>query len=313
MISQPSHTLIVTLLRHSSSSQASALSFIMGGLYLALLLVTCSFGESVCVEYAAKSSPLLQGQCPSLEERERVRAEITADVRVILSAVHTCDGSPGWRRVGFVNMTDPSQDCPPGLNITSHPIRTCGSSHDNDHGCSSTSFSVGGIEYGLVCGRIRAYQYGRTFAFNNYLRLGRTIEESYADGVSLTHGVAGERQHIWTFAAGFSEVSNPFVICPCDLDNVLVTSPPPYVEGDYFCETGNNDAKTNYYIFFESDPLWDGEGCGLHSTCCQFNDPPWFTRTLPTTTTDDIELRLCHFLNTTAADVPIELIELYVK
>ena len=157
MISQPSHTLIVALLRHSSSSQASALSFIMGGLYLALLLVTCSFGESVCVEYVVKSSPLLQGQCPSLEERERVRVEITADVQAIL-AVHTCDGSPGWRRVGFVNMTDPSQDCPPGLSITGHPIRTCGSSHAASVSCSSTSFSVGGMEYGQVCGRIKAYQ-----------------------------------------------------------------------------------------------------------------------------------------------------------
>ena len=71
MISQHSHTLIVTLLQYSSSRLL--LSLIMGGLYLALLLVACSFGECVCegsVGYAVKSSPLLQGQCPSLEERE---------------------------------------------------------------------------------------------------------------------------------------------------------------------------------------------------------------------------------------------------
>ena len=150
---------------HSDSHFASTQLLVMDGLYL--LLVACSFGECVCegsVGYAVKSSPLLQGQCPSLEEREGVRAEITADVQAILSgAVHTCDGSPGWRRVGFVNMTDPSQDCPPGLNITSHPIRTCGSSNDDRPSCSSTSFSVGEREYGQVCGRIRAYQYGRTF------------------------------------------------------------------------------------------------------------------------------------------------------
>ena len=284
----------------------------MGGLYLAVLVVICSFGERVCegsVGYAVKSSPLLQRQCPSLEEREGVRAEITAEVQAILSsAVHTCDGSPGWRRVGFVNMTDPSQDCPPGLSITSHPIRTCGSSNVNARSCSSTSFSVGGMEYSQVCGRIRAYQYGQTFAFYSNLNFGRTIEESYVDGVSLTHGVTGERQHIWTFAAGLNEISDPVLVCSCHTDDAS----PPYVGEDYFCETGNIATRPDR-MFFESDPLWDGEGCGLHSTCCQFNDPPWFTRTLPTTTTDDIELRLCHFVATTSGDVPIELIELYVK
>ena len=147
--------------------------------------------------------------------------------------------------------------------------------------------------------------------FYNYLTFGRTIGESYVDGVSLTHGVAGERQHIWTFAAGNNEVNNPLIACPCDTDDISTTSP-PYVGGDYFCETGSIDANPSS-TFFESDPLWDGEGCGSNSTCCQFNDPPWFTRTLPTTTTDDIELRMCHFHDRITADVPIELIELYVK
>ncbi len=98
-------------------------------------------------------------------------------------------------------MADPSQDCPSGLNITSHPIRTCGSSHITWSDCSSTTFSVSGIEYSHVCGRIKAYQYGQTSAF---LSVNRGIEVSYVDGVSLTHGAAGERQHIWTFAAGHS-------------------------------------------------------------------------------------------------------------
>ena len=31
------------------------------------------------------------------------------------------------------------------------------------------------------------------------------IDSYYVEGVSLTHGGAGRRQHIWTFAAGLSE------------------------------------------------------------------------------------------------------------
>ena len=31
------------------------------------------------------------------------------------------------------------------------------------------------------------------------------IDSYYVDGVSLTYGGAGSRQHIWTFAAGITE------------------------------------------------------------------------------------------------------------
>ena len=289
----------------------------MDGLELALLLVTCSFGVHVCegaIKYPVKPLPLdEQGQCPSLQERERVRAEISAEVREMLSApLYSCNGSPGWRRVGFVNMTDPSQDCPPGLNLTSHPIRSCGSSHDTFNECSSTTFSVSGVQYSQVCGSIKAYQYGHTFAFAQYLYLHSSLEESYVDGVSLTRGAAGGRQHIWTFAAGLTEgVSYSDVEkCPNDFDG---SESPSFVNGDYFCESGNNHDISVNDVFFGSDPLWDGEGCGFNITSCQFNNPPYFSRILPAPTTDDIELRLCHYDYTQYADVPIELVELYIK
>ena len=289
----------------------------MDGLELALLLVTCSFSVHVCegaIKYAVKPLPLdEQGQCPSFQERERVRAEISDEVREILSApLYSCNGSPGWRRVGFVNMTDPSQDCPPGLTLTSHPIRSCGSSHDTNRECSSTTFSVSGVQYSQVCGNIKAYQYGWTLAFYQYLTRNSNLEQSYVNGVSLTHGAAGERQHIWTFAAGLSEGMRYSDIykCPNDFDG---PESPPYVNGDYFCESGNSDDINAYRVFFGGDPLWDGKGCGFNTTSCQFNNPPYFSKILPASTTDDIELRLCHYHSKSTADVPIELVELYIK
>ena len=289
----------------------------MDGLEFALLLVTCSFSVHVCegaIKYAVKPLPLdEQGQCPSLQERERVRAEISAEVREILSApLYSCNGSQGWRRVGFVNMTDPSQDCPPGLTLTSHSIRSCGSSHDTYSECSSTTFNVSGVQCSQVCGSIKAYQYGYTYAFYQYLTRNSNLEESYVDGVSLTHGAAGERQHIWTFAAEVSGLMSYLDIfkCPNDFDG---SESPPYVNGDYFCESGNSDDINTYRVFFGSDPLWDGEGCGFNTTSCQFNNPPYFSKILPAPTTDDIELRLCHFDYTEYVDVPIELVELYIK
>jgi hypothetical protein len=99
------------------------------------------------------------------------------------------------------------------------------------------------------------------------------------------------------------------ILCTCDTSDPTVTSP-PFVGDDYFCETGNTNSSP-FQTFFGNDPLWDGGGCGSNSTCCQFNNPPWFTKTLPTPTTDDIELRLCHY--DTLTDIPIELIKLYIK
>ena len=62
-------------------------------------------------------------------------------------------GGPGWRRVVFLNMTDPSHVCPTELANTTYSRRTCGRDHSGAFSCSSTTFSVGGSQYSRVCGK----------------------------------------------------------------------------------------------------------------------------------------------------------------
>ena len=138
-------------------------------------------------------------QCPSMEDRETARNELYQIANSVIKAtvtgpIHICNGTPGWRRVAFINMTDTSYNCPTGLNLTSYSKRTCGRSHTFG-GCSSTTFSVRGLPYSRVCGRIRAYQFGATEAFYHY---SSGIDRNYVAGVSLTHGAAGRHQHTWT-------------------------------------------------------------------------------------------------------------------
>ena len=161
-----------------------------------------------------------------------------------------------------------------------------------------------------MCGRIRGYQFGATSGFYG---IGQGIDNNYVEGVSLTRGGAGNRQHIWTFAAGLSEVTTqwPNEGCPCDTAAPSVV--PSFVGNDYFCESGLHSEWTFNFILFSNDVLWDGQDCTSTSTCCQFNNPPWFTKNLPNVTTDDIELRLCADNSYGNEDVPIELIELYVQ
>ncbi len=65
--------------------------------------------------------------------------------------------------------------------------------------------------------------------------------------------------------------------------------------------------------FYSDDPLWDGQGCGGTSTCCEFNHPPWFCKQLPQPTTDDIELRICGNESIGNEDTPIEIVDMYVR
>ena len=101
------------------------------------------------------------GQCPSTEEKDRARNEIhqiissviattaptTTELSTTTSAATTtsatttptmttmsttagicecysCNGTPGWRRVAFIDMTDTSYDRPTGLSLTSLSKRT---------------------------------------------------------------------------------------------------------------------------------------------------------------------------------------------
>lgn len=134
----------------------------------------------------------------------------------------------------------------------------------------------------------------------------------YLDGVSITHGY-NPREHIWTFAAAWDETRGRRVmICPCTrTDRTYTGQVPPFIGQDYFCETGSRN--TNQDRFYTEDPLWNGRGCGRHSTCCSFNNPPWLCRELPQSTTEDTELRLCSDQDTSDEDSPIELVELFVQ
>ena len=170
-------------------------------------------------------------------------------------------------------------------------------------------------EYSKVCGKIIAYQVGSPDTFSESAnRVNVSIETYYVDGISLTHG--SPRHHIWTFAAGLDEYPDSFAHsnCPCTdtTQSSSATSPPEYVGADYFCDTGS-EARYQNGNFYSDDPLWDGAGCGPLNVCCSFNNPPWFYKELPQSTTDDIEMRVCKDQDAINEDIAVELISIYVQ
>ena len=250
----------------------------------------------------------------SSELEQNILSNVTEELKKTSDSLHQslghiCGGEGGWRRVVYLDMTDPDTNCPSGWKLTPYSKRTCGKVSTIDLSCDSVFFPVPGGDYNKVCGRIRAYQKDYIDAFEAYDEgLVTTIDDAYVAGVSLTHG--SPRQHIWTFAAGATE-DQPLWNDACPCDATISISIPPFVGGDYFCESGVNIGYTSYRLLYPDDPLWDGEGCASTSTCCEFNNPPYFTKKLPNPTTDDIEARLCRLEG--SDDSPVEFIELYVK
>ena len=215
----------------------------------------------------------------------------------------------GWMRVAHLNMTDPNQHCPSGFRLITSPKRTCGTPGSR---CVSTTFPLNGVKYSRVCGKIIGYQYSTIDAFDPYyLDRSRTIDGQYVDGVSLTHGQT-PRKHIWTFAAAHDEIRSNQWVCPCTKNNTDFSGVvPPFIGQDYFCDTGST-----YQVraqFYHADPLWDGSGCGSTSSCCGFNNPPWFCKQLPQSTTDDIELRACTDEVSSNEYLALETVEIYVQ
>ena len=169
----------------------------------------------------------------------------------------------------------------------------------------STIFPVNGVTYSHVCGKIVGYQFGPVTGFQHQ-SVG--IDSHYVAGISLTNGQP--RQHIWTLANALGEAYT-LGVCPCIQGSEDIV--PAFVGNDYFCDTAEPGRGAIDGKFYSNDPLWDGQGCGSTSTCCEFNNPPWFCKELPHPTTDDIEMRLCENDDPSEDDSPFEVIELYVS
>ena len=288
-----------------------------------LVIASCVACRQLPLNYNGRSvAGAGAGMCPDTQNlREAIEQDIHSLINSsVLSALTTgpgygaCGcGGPGWRRAAYLNMSDPTQTCPPAWELITTPRRSCARpSSAGLRSCHSAIFPIQGIQYSQVCGRIIGYQFGQPEAF--VLSGGHTINERYVDGVSLTYG--SPRQHIWTFANALDEYPSHLVsICPCTKFNEQYTvNIPSFVGNDYFCETGVPPGQQwSGGTFYADDPLWDGQGCGPTSTCCTFNNPPWFCKQLPQSTSADLEVRLCSYNRAQLENTPIELIEIFVK
>ena len=214
-------------------------------------------------------------------------------------------------RIGYFYTGRHLAECPPSLERFAYNKRWyCRQSVDVN--CSSVYFDSLGNEIKEVCGMIVAYQWNTPDAF--HASSGQTIDDPYMDGISITQGFP--RQHIWTYAVGAYENTGGHCItckCPCSSGGNGNTSPPSFVGGDYYCDSGNTKPYAEPVVY--PDRLWDSSGvsCVSGSTCCDNPDQPWFRKKLTTPSTDNIEVRWCGNSAKTGEAAATTQVEVYVQ
>jgi hypothetical protein len=280
----------------------------------ALLLVFAAI-LSVEVVAAAKTPVITYGigqeTCPSTEQRKIAMQELRENIYQYLSngSILPQCGEGTWYRVAYLNMTDPSQQCPCAwreLKYNTNQFRACGRPVSSVASRPSQIFPIS-HQYSKVCGRVIGIQVASPDAFHSE----RSIDQGYIDGVSITHG--SPRHHIWSYVGGYSEITTSHLnACPCDYSGAI--QPQSFVSSNYYCESGNPFDRWYNGQVYRNDKLWDGELCSHEGTCCTgTNTPPWFSVNLGSPTSDDIEVRIMGSESTDNEDTPIELLEFYVQ
>ena len=191
-----------------------------------------------------------------------------------------CGSRGGWTKLAYLNMSNDTQNCPPGFRLyQSGGVRACGRSLTGSGSCVSVQFPSNGISYSQICGRVIGYQYISTDAVWGHRN---NINSYYVDGISITRG--SPRQHVWTLMAGWTETNTGTMSCPCNTGSTV--SVVPFIGNNYFCESGNSNSYESS-ILYTADPLWDGKDCGsLEAPCCTAPGLPWFHRDYGANMTD---------------------------
>ena len=214
---------------------------------------------------------------------------------------------PGlWRRVADLDVTGADTTCPGEWTFlaTATPmVNGCTRPPSGFGGCALASFSPpDGVEYSRVCGRITGRAAGTPNGYTTVFTLPGMV-----DGVTLTY--VGPTRHIWSFVAAGGTLNSGVleIQCPCNpvgaafLDNAAVN----FIGDNYFCE----DAT------FLTDALWTGTDCTplTPAECCNLNPRPYFTVTLDSPTTEDIEARICTGMGRGDEQVFVQMMEIFIQ
>ena len=135
----------------------------------------CNLGRGTTQNNPADSCSGVFYTCPSGYYWIRSSNETAVQVYCDMDRVCGCNSTGGWTRVAYLNMTDPSQQCPWTLQTRSSELRRLCGRGSSGASCDSVTYSTFGMNYRHVCGRVIAYQHRTTDAFHFFGQVPQTI------------------------------------------------------------------------------------------------------------------------------------------
>ncbi len=302
---EPTYEEIITTDQHLSNTNNSLAKMKKILIVMILICIVLVIITLTAITFSVLSYHLSQKNGVSTTTITQEIHKLDERIKSNLANLHTQSycGAGQWHRIAFLNMSDPSQQCPAAWReYNTSGVRACRRPVSPAENCSATTYSTG-RQYTRVCGRAIGYQLGSPDAFE---RIGRNDID--LDGINITHGP--QQDHIWSYIAGVNEneSSRRRGKCPCAGGK----QPPLYIGNRYYCESGNPNEKYTQITLYTNNPLWDGQQC--EDTCCTgTNSPPWFSIRLLAPTTDLIKVNLCCDQHTLDEDIPIALLEIYIQ
>ena len=229
----------------------------------------------------------------SEEETEAALGQITEQVNEInrnLVLKPEC-GEGLWYRIADEDFTG-VEECLFDFQLVTQPIRGCELIPESVS-CQGFIYSIN-EEYTSMCGRASIRSLGSPTAFNNQ-------RPGLIDGGRFGRIIPGGGQILWGYAVDSSEESGE-TNCPCN-SNVNIRSA---FRNNYFCDSTvpvDSEAAPR--------PLFNGNNCGnVNAECCNFNHPPYFTRTFPLSAGDPF-FQLC--ADEVSDRLVVESLEIYIQ
>ena len=191
------------------------------------------------------------GAHPGVDEiLQQIRSNISDILNEFdIQVVPEC-GDGLWYRVAYLNMTDPSQQCPGAWReYNTSGMRACGRPVSDDESCPATFYTID-RQYSMVCGRAIGYQVGSPDGLHDV----SSLNQGYMDGVSITYGDL--HLHIWSYVAGAFENRSDHTLSNCPCTSAPGVGVQTFLVGsNYYCESGNPSETSRNPNVYQSDPF----------------------------------------------------------
>ena len=186
-------------------------------------------------------------------------------------ARHPCGGTPGWRRVAYLNMSDTRYHCPRGWRLTGYPVRTCGRASHNGWTFDPAIFQVTG-----EIPRLSVWSNSGVLCFL-WKQSNQHYNSSYVTGVSITHGDPWQQSQLQQSLTKFVDLCCWMLwgCLPLYLSSslyVLAITVGRYTSHILSVPRGSLNLEITVLgiwlgcWFFANDPLWNGDSI---SGCCR--------------------------------------------